>query len=195
MSSSARSRQPWRPRLVSRGKAKIRPLLCKPTWKSSNTLAGASVDRRIGHRIAPLLSSCPIFASLPKHRADNFDSVCGPQDSNGGKYVSPYLVHNRWFDRRVCCQIRHAHAPDTSLDDSAWDCRFNCGRMCNSHVFAPEARCSVSSSRYHFLHTWSPSRFVCLVQTEAASSQGIGRLILSKASRIRATSLLVVTFT
>ena len=77
------------------------------------------------------------------------------------------MLHLIWYivvglSCRVCCEIRHAYARDTTLDGSARNRRFNCGRMCNSHVFAAEGRRPISSGRYYLLDTWRASRFVCL---------------------------------
>jgi hypothetical protein len=119
---------------------------------------------------SPSLRFAKLLHSFSRPRLVVFGSVCGTQDLNGGNMFHLIWYINCSFDRRGSCQIRHAYVPDTTLDDSARDRRFTCGRMCHSHVFAPEGRCSVSSGRSYLFHTWSPSRFVCLAQAEAAPS-------------------------
>jgi hypothetical protein len=65
----------------------------------------------------------------------------------------------------VAKSVMHMHLT-LVWDGNSRDRRFTRRWMRNSHVFTPEGGCSVSSRRHNFLHTWSPSRFVRLVQAQ-----------------------------
>src|SRR5437773_6169789 len=87
-------------------------------------------------------------------RRHNFGSLLGvlPRyppilNSKEETYASSDLVHHRWFDRGVGCEIAHAHAPVASLDDRARDRWLDYRRTSDAHLFASQAWRAISSRR------------------------------------------------
>src|SRR5205807_1851741 len=88
-------------------------------------------------------------------------------------HASSDLVHHRWFDRRVGCEIAHAHAHESYVDDRARDCRFNYRRTRDAHVLASETGRAISSGRDHRVDPRRTAGVVALAQIQTPHSRWI----------------------
>src|SRR5437870_13728146 len=99
---------------------------------------------------------------MPRFWADCPDTLRSSTRRRKHHYASSDLVHHRWFDRRVGCEIGHAHAHVASVDDRARDRWFDYRRTSDAHLFASETGRAISSGRDYRFDSWRPAGAVAL---------------------------------